>query len=89
MLMDLSSRRFSRVPDDCAACPKWIKDIVHEVERLNQRSPLRKSSHTCSKSLFQYVWDSIRSTKAEDIDALEATKRRKILQAPNFYMIVT
>lgn len=82
MLMDPSSRRFSRVPDDCTACPKWIKDIVHEVERLNRRSPFRKSSHTCSRSLFQYVWDSIRSTKAEDIDALEATKRRKILQAP-------
>jgi hypothetical protein len=68
--------------DDCIACPKLIKDTVNEVERVNQRSALRCSTHCGSKGLMHFVWESIRNTKPEEINAYEEQKRRRKLHAP-------
>ena len=68
--------------DDCSACPKLIKNTVHEVERVNQRSALRCSTHCGSKGLMHFVWESIRNTKAEAINIYEEQKRLRILQSP-------
>jgi hypothetical protein len=68
--------------DDCTSCPKLIKDTVNEVERVNQRSLLRCSTHAGSKGLMNFVWESIRNAKSEEIDAYEEQKRLGILKSP-------
>lgn len=70
------------IAEDCSSCPKWVKHVVCETERIGQRSPIRKPDHHGSKGLFQKIWDNLRSTKPEDIPAHDDEKKAHALQVP-------
>jgi hypothetical protein len=70
------------IADDCSSCPKWIKHVVCETERIGQRSQIRQPDHHGSKGLFQKIWEMLRSTKPEDIPTHDDEKKAHALQVP-------
>jgi hypothetical protein len=76
------STAVKHIIDDCYACPKWIKDVVSEVENMNQKSAQRRISHSGIKGIVQNIWEILRSTKAEDVAAYDEVKKTRALHEP-------